>query len=135
MLSTISSDGFINLYLLTSLPPSPAPLAPASETSSLPVILPVTSYDTKGTRLTCMSMCIVTEPGMGSEAGSEFGGVQEVLSEDDDEDEDEEAWGGVGGDSDEESEGEEGSDGFEENPGYANEDEMEEEDEDEGEYE
>jgi protein MAK11 len=48
--STVSSDGKINVYDLASLPPiSSGKLSPKQ-------IEPITSYDTKGTRLTCLAM-------------------------------------------------------------------------------
>lgn len=139
LLSTISTDGFVNLYSLSTLPPSPVALAPIPEASSLPVILPVANYDTKGTRLTCVDMTVLAEPGMGSEAGSEFGGHEPEIEDDDDDDDDEGSdgeggeWGGVSEDGEEGSEDEGSSEGDDD----VEEDEMEgeDEDEDEGEYE
>jgi protein MAK11 len=49
IMSTVSSDGTINVYDLSLLPP-PAP----SETA--PEISPVVTYDTKGSRLTCVTL-------------------------------------------------------------------------------
>ncbi|KAG8959750.1 hypothetical protein FRC03_007526 [Tulasnella sp. 419] len=50
-MSTVSSDGKILLYNLAHLPP-PTITPP----SPLPIIQPIASYDTKGTRLTCVAM-------------------------------------------------------------------------------
>jgi protein MAK11 len=51
ILSSVCSDGTINVYDLSLLPP-PAPIAP----SSIPEISPVVTYDSKGTRLTCVTL-------------------------------------------------------------------------------
>ncbi|KAF8489911.1 WD40-repeat-containing domain protein [Russula emetica] len=51
ILSSVSSDGTVNVYDLSVLPP-PAPIAP----SDIPEISPVVTYDSKGTRLTCVTL-------------------------------------------------------------------------------
>jgi len=48
-MSAVSSDGTINVYDLSLLPP-PAP------TETTPEISPVITYDTKGSRLTCVTL-------------------------------------------------------------------------------
>jgi protein MAK11 len=50
-MSAVSSDGTINVYDLSLLPP-PAP----TETAGAPEISPVVTYDTKGSRLTCVTL-------------------------------------------------------------------------------
>jgi len=114
LLSTISSDGFINLYDLTLLPPTPT--LPVDSTAAIPVQLPQGQYDTKGTRLTCVTMAE-------GERGVE--GVEEEDVEGD-----EEEWGGIGSESEEEE-----SEGSEEEEGMSGEDMEEDEDELEGEEE
>jgi protein MAK11 len=51
ILSSVSSDGTVNVYDLSILPP-PAPIAP----SDIPEISPVVTYDSKGSRLTCVTL-------------------------------------------------------------------------------
>jgi hypothetical protein len=51
ILSSVSSDGTFNVYDLSLLPP-PAPVAP----SDIPEISPVVTYDSKGSRLTCVTL-------------------------------------------------------------------------------
>jgi protein MAK11 len=51
ILSSVSSDGTFNVYDLSLLPP-PAPITP----SDIPEISPVVTYDSKGTRLTCVTL-------------------------------------------------------------------------------
>jgi len=51
ILSSVSSDGTVNVYDLSLLPP-PAPIAP----SDIPEISPVVTYDSKGSRLTCVTL-------------------------------------------------------------------------------
>ncbi|KAF8317200.1 WD40 repeat-like protein [Clavulina sp. PMI_390] len=58
VLSTCSSDGFVHVYDLASLP------SPSSSSSEVKVLEPVAKYDTKGTRLTCMTLA-------GSDSSSE----------------------------------------------------------------
>ncbi|KAL7417450.1 WD40-repeat-containing domain protein [Mrakia frigida] len=113
LLSTISSDGFINLYDLTLLPPTPSS---TTAVTPVPVQLPQGQYDTKGTRLTCLTMAE-------GERGVE--GVDEEDVEGD-----EEEWGGIGSESEEESE-----EGSEEGLSGEDMEDMEEEDEMEGEEE
>lgn len=47
LVCTISSDGRVRLYDLAALPPS---------SNGKTELLPVTEYDTKGTRLTCLAL-------------------------------------------------------------------------------
>ena len=49
--SSVSSDGTVNVYDLSLLPP-PATTAP----SDIPEISPVVTYDSKGSRLTCVTL-------------------------------------------------------------------------------
>ena len=49
--STVSSDGIVNVYDLSLLPP-PSP----TETTDVPDISPVVTYDSKGSRLTCVTL-------------------------------------------------------------------------------
>jgi hypothetical protein len=51
ILSSVSSDGTVSVYDLSLLPP-PAPIAP----SDIPEISPVVTYDSKGSRLTCVTL-------------------------------------------------------------------------------
>ena len=51
ILSSVSSNGTINVYDLSLLPP-PTPIAP----SNIPEISPVVTYDSKGTRFTCVTL-------------------------------------------------------------------------------
>jgi len=51
ILSSVSSDGTINVYDLSLLPP-PNP----KETTEIPEISPVTTYDSRGSRLTCVTL-------------------------------------------------------------------------------
>jgi hypothetical protein len=53
ILSSVSSDGTVNVYDLSLLPP-PAPVA--IEPSDVPEISPVVTYDSKGSRLTCVTL-------------------------------------------------------------------------------
>jgi protein MAK11 len=73
ILSTVSSDGKIHIYDLAEL-----------EIPEQKEILPVATYDTKGTRLTCVAL------GEG-ELTSELGGKRKRESEE----EEEEEWGGI----------------------------------------
>jgi protein MAK11 len=50
-MSTVSSDGTINVYDLSLLPSS----VPKEE-KEIPEIWPVTTYDSKGSRLTCVTL-------------------------------------------------------------------------------
>lgn len=126
LLTTASSDGLINVYDLGSIP------AAASEEQE-----PVASYDTKGSRLTCVSIAEGGAPlrkskkaaASGKEAkegpsGARFDVSDEEESEDDEGDED---MYDVASD-------EEGSDEVD-GVDVEFEDEEEEEDEEEGEYE
>jgi protein MAK11 len=51
ILSSVSSEGTVNVYDLSLLPP-PAPIA----SNDIPEISPVVTYDSKGSRLTCVTL-------------------------------------------------------------------------------
>lgn len=51
ILSSVSSDGTVNVYDLSLLPGS-TPI----EASSIPEISPIVTYDSKGSRLTCITL-------------------------------------------------------------------------------
>ncbi|KAJ7027937.1 WD40-repeat-containing domain protein [Mycena alexandri] len=110
---TVSSDGKILLYDLAALPAT----APAPAT--VLEIRPVAEYDSKGTRLTCVTVADgeVEGGGMGGKrkrAGGEEGGESGDGDEDEGEEEDEEAeWGGVGGAADVVGAADEGDSGWE----------------------
>jgi protein MAK11 len=52
-LSSVSSDGTVNVYDLSLLPP-PAPVMIAP--GDIPEITPLVTYDSKGSRLTCVTL-------------------------------------------------------------------------------
>ena len=52
ILSSVSSDGTVNVYDLSLLPPPAVMIAP----SDVPEISPVVTYDSKGSRLTCVTL-------------------------------------------------------------------------------
>lgn len=113
LLSTASSDGFINLYDLTQV-------FAETDKAEKNTIEAVGRYDTKGSRLTCVFLADGRKERVEVRDGDMDGkGAEEVADEDDaaDEEEDEDMY-----DSTQEAEAEE-------------EDEDEDEDEDEGEYE
>ncbi|KAJ7780239.1 WD40-repeat-containing domain protein [Mycena maculata] len=115
---TVSSDGRIHVYDLAALP--------AATPSSVLEIAPVAAYDSKGTRLTCVTLAD------GEVAGAAINGKRKRSADDDetqsDEDRDEnEEWGGVGAGT-AEANGDDGS-------AWEDEDEAEEEGEGEGEVE
>lgn len=102
LVSTISSDGKIRLYDLASLPPSSS----TSPNQEKVQIEPLTEYDTKGSRLTCLTLADgdvalpkstsgkrKREEQKDEEAESdddeEWGLEQEEPEDDDDEDEEE----------------------------------------------
>ncbi|KAK1236215.1 Protein mak11 [Marasmius sp. AFHP31] len=101
IVGTVSSDGMIHVYDLAGLP------ADRKEVVELP---PVAQYDTKGTRLTCVTLASDDAPSTPVSVGK--------RKRDDDESEDDEneneggdEWGGVGnegsGDEEQEEQGEE----------------------------
>lgn len=124
LLTTVSSDGFINLYDLRDMPATP-------ETE----LTPVTRYDTKGSRLTTVFIAeggvprppkkVVKQAEEAKRTGARFAEPEEEESEEESEEEGEDMYD----QSDDESE--EGSIEVE----YEGEEEEEEEEEDEGEYE
>lgn len=126
LLTTVSSDGFINLYDLRSMPATP-------ETE----LKPVTSYDTKGSRLTTVFIAdggipkppkrAVKEAEAVKTKGARFAEPEEESDESDEEE--------VGEDMYDQSDDEEGSEDGSIEIEYEGEEEEEEEDEEEGEYE
>ncbi|OJA11518.1 hypothetical protein AZE42_09431 [Rhizopogon vesiculosus] len=80
---TVSSDGKIHIYDLASLP---ADLGVASEALQ---ISPVAEYDTKGTRLTCVTIA----EGEIAEHDSRVNGKRKRNDEDNEQDDEDEAWG------------------------------------------
>lgn len=105
IVSTVSSDGKINVYDLGHLHEFNAGKISIQE------IQPVATYDTKGTRLTCVTL---GEGEIGNEnvTGKRNRERQEVEEDDDEESAEDEEWGGVG--ADEEAEEEEGEEDEEE---------------------
>lgn len=100
---TISSDGKIFVYDMASLP------EPSSSSSKIE-ITPKAEYDTKGTRLTCVTVA-EGDVATGSENGKRKRTATDEVGEDDEKDEDaedEEGWS-FGADEDEEGEEEEGA--------------------------
>jgi protein MAK11 len=80
---TVSSDGKIHIYDLASLP---ANLVAGSEALQ---ISPVAEYDTKGTRLTCVTIAEGETPGHDSRVS----GKRKREDEDSDKEDEDEAWG------------------------------------------
>lgn len=97
ILSTVSSDGWIHVYDLSVIPSSSPPSKDQTD------IQPIARYDTKGTRLTC-----VTLADGDAEAGEVVGKRKREEDEEEDEDKDEEGWeSGVEEEAEEESDEEE----------------------------
>ncbi|KAK8845382.1 hypothetical protein IAR55_006095 [Kwoniella newhampshirensis] len=121
LLSTASSDGLINLYDLSAVPVADGEVEDKQ-------IQPAASYDTKGSRLTCVFIAdgqhLAGNKGEGKPTTAALQGREEEESEEEDEEVDI-------------YENSEDDDGEEEDDGMAVEfeDEEEEEDEEEGEYE
>jgi protein MAK11 len=80
---TVSSDGKIHIYDLASLP---ADLVAGSEALQ---VSPVAEYDTKGTRLTCVTIAEGETPGH----DSRMSGKRKREDEDSDQEDEDEAWG------------------------------------------
>ncbi|OCF44245.1 protein MAK11 [Kwoniella heveanensis CBS 569] len=127
LLTTVSSDGLINLYDLSAISGLKIPTSETQEQEQK--IEPVASYDTKGSRLTCVYIAdgqdvarIVAGQNKKSQA------AQNVDDEEEDDDDEEE-------DMYESGEGDEDEDDDEEMVEFEDEEEEEEEDEEEGEYE
>jgi protein MAK11 len=136
LLTSVSTDGFVNLYDLGSLSRPSTSGIEGSERE----LGPAASYDTKGTRLTCVFLADggLQKPeddgqGQGMNAGDKRKSVaMEADDGEDDDSEDEEEEGADiydqgSGDEEEEEDGVEVE--------FEDEDEDEEEEEDEGEYE
>ncbi|KAL0576232.1 Protein mak11 [Marasmius crinis-equi] len=117
IVSTVSSDGKIHVYDLSSLP---------SEGKEVVEIQPAAEYDTKGTRLTCITLAGDDSGSIAVSVGKRKRGDEEEHGVDDDEEDEGGDWGGVDG---EDAESEQGEDEDEE------EDEEEEEEEEEEEVE
>lgn len=101
ILASASSDGLIHVYDLAALP-LPLPSSSSSSSSEkVTIVDPVAKYDTKGTRLTCLTLAAsVPPPPPPTEEVGGFTGVkrgredeeeveEELEDEDEDEDEDE----------------------------------------------
>ncbi|KAJ7132345.1 WD40-repeat-containing domain protein [Mycena epipterygia] len=84
---TVSSDGKIHVYDLAALPANPS--------GTVLEIAPVAEYDSKGTRLTCVTLADGDVEGSGAAVNGKRKRTDEEEPESD-ADEDEE-WGGVGG--------------------------------------
>ena len=102
---TISSDGKIFVYDMASLP------EPSSASSKIE-ITPKAEYDTKGTRLTCVTVA-EGDVAAGSDNGKRKRTVTDEVGEEDEKDneeaEDEEGWSFGAGEVEEEGEDEEGA--------------------------
>lgn len=90
IICTASSDGKIFLYDLASLPASPAD-------KTVLEILPVAEYDSKGTRLTCVTLADGDVEGSGAAVNGKRKRAEEGENEPESGGEDAE-WGGIGGD-------------------------------------
>jgi len=95
---TVSSDGFINLYDIASVPTSNE--APPQKPTQ---IKPLTSYDSKGTRLTCVTLAdadaeLSTIPQNGKRKRPEDvrNDAESEVDNDSGNDEFDEEWEGVG---------------------------------------
>jgi hypothetical protein len=88
ILSSVSSDGTANVYDLSLVPP-PAPIAP----SGIPEISPVVTYDSKGTRLTCVTLA-EGEVDHAEQTSPEKVAKRKRESDSDAEEEEEEEWQG-----------------------------------------
>lgn len=90
IIATISSDGKIHLYDLASVPTS------APEAGDKAQIQPVAEYDTKGTRLTCLTLAdSKVNPGPVASGKRKREGDNDEENKDDDGSEEEPGWGGV----------------------------------------
>lgn len=159
LLSTVSSDGWINIYDLAHLVHASRSEASAGKPLGN-VHKPVASYDTKGSRLTCCFLADGRKGGVvgvgaaaaagagrtggkrvGGDSGAkggvkfaqEMGGEEEVQEEEEEEDEDDEEGADMYEQDDEEDASEADEDGMDVE--FEDEDEEEEEDEDEEEME
>jgi len=98
---TVSSDGLINIYDIAEIEAEVhrtkgSTTQPAEEDSNLPKqIKPLTSYDSKGTRFTCVTLADGDSDNVPQENG-EKGPDKDVESEED-WDGDDSTWGGVDG--------------------------------------
>ncbi|KAJ6606999.1 WD40-repeat-containing domain protein [Mycena sp. CBHHK59/15] len=95
IVSTVSSDGKIHIYDLAAVPAPVADVAP----QKILEILPVAEYDSKGTRLTCVTLADGDIEGSGAAVNGKRKHADDV--EDEPESGDEEEWAGVGGNADE----------------------------------
>ena len=89
ILSSVSSDGTVNVYDLSLLPAS-AQVAP----SDIPEISPVVTYDSKGSRLTCVTLA---ESGVdhAGQPSPEKVAKRKRESDSEGEEEEEEEWQGL----------------------------------------
>jgi len=120
VLTSISSDGKINLYNLAQLASAP------KDENGVAQLSPAAVHDTDGSRLTCVGVVGLVDRKDGGQGGDD--GEESSDEEEESDDEDDEEFG----EGDEGSEEEEGSEDGEEED---DEEEGEDEDEDEGEYE
>lgn len=90
ILASASSDGMIHVYDLAFLPlPSSSSTSPSSDTTTstpIPTLLPIVKYDTKGTRLICLTLAGSEPPEIGSHKAAGSKRSREVLDNDDDDD-------------------------------------------------
>ncbi|WVF66398.1 hypothetical protein IAT40_001138 [Kwoniella sp. CBS 6097] len=127
LLTTASSDGLINLYDLSAISDLRSPPADGQEQT----VEPVASYDTKGSRLTCVYIADGQDmarvvAGQNKKSAAAQDGEDEEEDEEDDEEEDMYE-SGEGADDDDDDD--------EEMVEFEDEEEEEDEDEEEGEYE
>jgi protein MAK11 len=87
--STVSSDGIVNVYDLSLLPPSSP-----TETTDIPDISPVATYDSKGSRLTCVTLAD-DEMGQLEQPPPEEGEKRKRESDSGTEEEEEDEWPGL----------------------------------------
>lgn len=101
LIGTISSDGFVLIFDLASLPPPASESVSQTESTAEPHQLShIANYDTKGSRLTCMTLA----DGEVSSTTESTTGKRKLNDRDDGvvrDDSEDEAWGGISDDADE----------------------------------
>lgn len=117
IISTVSSDGLINVYDVASVPEG-------NHSTEVAQIDPITSYDTKGTRLTCVTLA----DNLTDKITASGDGKRKRDEEDEDEDE-------AGGEESEDDEPTAFGAGWEEDEDENEEDEEEGEEDEEAEFE
>ena len=106
IVTTISSDGKIRLYDLASLPPASS----TSPNQEKVQIEPITEYDTKGSRLTCLTLAdgeVADPKNVNGKRKREVKDEDEDGSEESNDEEEQEEWDEGEDDSEVEGEGEE----------------------------